>query len=115
MVSRAGMAEGWETQEHGDTVTVSLLGDLDISNAASLEAELERLESREPSLLVLDFRNAGFVDSTGLSLILNADARARKAGRRVQIVSGAAGVLERLLKTIGLYDRLDVVQEPPAT
>ena len=107
------MAEGWETHEHGDTVMVSLQGDLDISNAASLEAELERLEADAPPLLLLDFRNAGFVDSTGLSLILNADARARKAGRRLQIVSGASGVLERLLKTIGLYDRLDVVEEPP--
>jgi anti-anti-sigma factor len=107
------MAQGWETQEDGDTVVVSLEGDLDISNAAELEAELERLEEGEPSLLVLDFREAGFVDSTGLSLILNADARARKAGRRFQIVSGASGVLERLLKTIGLYERLDVVDEPP--
>jgi anti-sigma B factor antagonist len=107
------MSEGWETREDGETVVVSLEGDLDISNAASLEAELERLESGQPSLIVLDFRGAGFVDSTGLSLILNADARARKAGRRLQIVSAESGVLERLLKTIGLYERLDVVEEPP--
>ena len=107
------MAEGWETREDGDTVVVSLKGDLDISNAASLEAELERVEGATPALIELDFRNAGFVDSTGLSLILNADARARKAGRRFQIASGASGVLERLLKTIGLYHRLDVVEEPP--
>jgi anti-sigma B factor antagonist len=107
------MTQGWDTHEDGDTVVVALEGDLDISNAASLEAELERLESAQPNLIVLDFRKAGFVDSTGLSLILNADARARKAGRRLQIVSGEAGVLERLLKTIGLYERLEVIKEPP--
>jgi anti-sigma B factor antagonist len=107
------MTQGWETREVGDMVVVSLEGDLDISNAGALEAELERLESDQPSLIVLDFRKAGFVDSTGLSLIVNADARARKAGRRLQIVSGPSGVLERLLKTIGLHERLDVVEEPP--
>jgi len=107
------MAQGWETDEGGDRVVVSLEGDLDISNAASLEAELERIEGSEPALLVLDMRRTGFVDSTGLSLILNADQRARKAGRRLQIVSSGEGTLERLLKTIGLYERLDVVDTPP--
>ena len=107
---------GWETDDGADgTVIVSLDGDLDISNAAPLEAELQRLEERQPPLLVIDLRRTGFVDSTGLSLILNADARARKAGRRLQIVSGGRGSVERILKTIGLYDRLDVVQEPPKT
>ena len=104
---------GWETDEAGETVVVALDGDLDISNAAALEAELERVEEKRPKLLVLDLRRTGFVDSTGLSLILNADQRAQKDGRRLQIVSAGSGALERILKTIGLYDRLDVVHEPP--
>ena len=105
---------GWEVDEGGDAVVVSLEGDLDISNAASLEAELQRLEVNSPPLLVLDLRRTGFVDSTGLSLILNADQRARKDERRLQIVAATSSALERILKTIGLYDRLDVVSEPPA-
>ena len=103
----------WETADSGDTVVVALDGDLDISNAASLEAELQRLEAAGPGLLVLDLRKTGFVDSTGLSLILNADARARKEGRKLQIVSAGSASVERILKTIGLYDRLDIVDEPP--
>ena len=104
----------WETGADGQTVLVRLSGDLDISTAARLEPELKRIEPEEPPRIVLDVREAGFVDSTGLSLILNADARARKAGRRLQIVMSHGGAVERIFRTIGLYDRLDIAEEPPA-
>jgi anti-anti-sigma regulatory factor len=54
-----------------------------------------------------------FIDSTGLSMIINADGRAKKAGRRLTIVSGD-GVPRRILRTVGLEDRLDVLSELPA-
>jgi anti-sigma B factor antagonist len=103
----------WDTEWASDRVVVALDGDLDISSAATLEAELERLEERAPPLLVLDLRRTGFVDSTGLSLILNADARAQKGGRKLQLITAGKGSVERILKTIGLYDRLDIVAKPP--
>jgi hypothetical protein len=46
-------------------------------------------------------------------MIINADGRARKADRRLTIVSGE-GVPRRILRTVGLEDRLDVVAEMPA-
>ena len=104
----------WETTEVGDALHVTLAGELDISTVERLEAELMDLEQPRPPLLVLDLRGVGFIDSTGLSLLLNADARARRQRRRVTIVSGT-GSARRIMRTVALDQILDVKTEPPPT
>ena len=106
------MSVGWETSETADGFHVELSGELDISSASSVESRLIEIEQREPERLILDLRRVNFIDSTGLSMIINADGRARKAGRRLTIVSGE-GVPRRILRTVGLEERLDVVSELP--
>jgi anti-sigma B factor antagonist len=103
---------GWDSTERGDGYVVELSGELDISSAASVESRLMELEKRAPQQLYLDLRKVSFIDSTGLSMIINADGRARKDGRRLVIVSGD-GVPRRILRTVGLEDRLDVHSEMP--
>ena len=107
------MSVGWETSERADGFHVELSGELDISSASSVESRLMELETREPARLILDLRRVSFIDSTGLSMIINADGRARKQGRRLTIVSGD-GVPRRILRTVGLEDRLDVHTDVPA-
>jgi anti-anti-sigma factor len=63
-----------------------------------------------PEHVVLDLRGLRFIDSTGLSLLINAHSRGQKAGRRVTIVSGT-GAPRRILETTGLKGRLDIVEE----
>ena len=106
------MSVGWETSELGDGYHVELSGELDISSASSVESRLMELERRTPSRLILDLTRVNFIDSTGLSMIINADGRARKDGRSLMIVSGE-GVPRRILRTVGLEDRLDVRTELP--
>jgi anti-sigma B factor antagonist len=106
------MSVGWETLERADGLHIQLTGELDISSASGVESRLIEVEQREPERLFLDLRRVNFIDSTGLSMIINADGRAKKAGRRLTIVSGD-GVPRRILRTVGLEDRLDVLSEPP--
>jgi anti-anti-sigma factor len=106
------MTVGWETSERDDGVLVELSGELDISTASDVEARLMDLERSSPQRLFLDLRRVNFIDSTGLSMIINADGRARKDGRRLTIVSGD-GVPRRILRTVGLEDRLDVHSDMP--
>ena len=106
------MTVEWETSERDDGVHVELSGELDISSAGGVEARLLDLERSEPARVIIDLRGIRFIDSTGLSMIINADGRARKAGRRLTIVSGE-GVPRRILRTVGLEDRLDVVADLP--
>jgi len=107
------MAElNWDTLENGDDLHVTLAGELDISNVEKFEQDLMELEQPRPPLVVLDLRAVRFIDSTGLSLLLNADARARRQGRHVTIVSGN-GAARRIMRTVALDQILDVKTELP--
>ena len=107
------MAElNWDTLENGEDLHVTLAGELDISNVEKFEQDLMELEQPRPPLVVLDLRAVRFIDSTGLSLLLNADARARRQGRHVTIVSGN-GAARRIMRTVALDQILDVKTELP--
>jgi anti-sigma B factor antagonist len=106
------MSVGWETSDRTDGIHVQLTGELDISSASGVESRLIEVEQRAPERLILDLRRVNFIDSTGLSMIINADGRARRDGRQLTIVSGE-GVPRRILRTVGLEERLDVLSELP--
>jgi anti-anti-sigma factor len=105
---------GFETEEGTGVLRIALTGELDVSTASDVEERLIELEGGQlPAQLILDLRGLRFIDSTGLSLLINADRRSRKAGRRVTIVSGT-GPPRRILETTGLKGRLDIVEDVPA-
>src|SRR5256885_9276713 len=100
------MALDTTVSESNGRVTVSFAGELDISRADDVERELERIEATNPQLIVLDLRGLDFLDSTGLRLILGADSRARRTGRRVVIVPGPDNV-HRVFRITLLDQRLE--------
>jgi anti-sigma B factor antagonist len=57
---------------------------------------------------VLDLRGVRFLDSTGLRVILAADSRARRAGRRVQVIAGPEPV-HRVFRIALLDQRLEFI------
>jgi anti-sigma B factor antagonist len=95
----------------GGGVTVRFEGELDISRAEEVERQLERIESEGPTLVVFDLRGLEFLDSTGLRIILGADTRARRDGRRVVIVPGPEAV-HRVFRITLLDRRLEFVESP---
>jgi anti-anti-sigma factor len=100
--------------ELGDgAVTIAFAGELDISRAEEVELEIERVEANKPSLVVFDLRELEFLDSTGLRLLLGADSRARREGRRVVIVPGQEKV-HRVFRITLLDRRLEFVDSPEA-
>ncbi|TML75594.1 MAG: STAS domain-containing protein [Actinobacteria bacterium] len=108
------MGVGFEAEVDAGVVRIALSGDLDVSTAPSVEERLVELEDGGAERVILDLRGLGFIDSTGLSLLINADRRARRAGRRVTIVSGT-GAPRRILETTGLKGRLDIVEDEPSS
>ena len=101
-----------ETVEREGALRVVLSGELDVSTAPEVETRLLAIEAEDPPPphVVVDLRALRFIDSTGLSLLVNTHKRARAAGRRVTIVCGR-GPARRILETTGLLDRLGVVEE----
>ncbi|HYV15993.1 MAG TPA: STAS domain-containing protein [Conexibacter sp.] len=101
------------TETDGATVRLALAGELDIASAAHVEQELMRIEGDAPTTIVLDLRELTFMDSTGLRIIVGADARAREHERRLVLVQGPDAV-RRLLRMTRLDERLEIVVDPAA-
>jgi anti-anti-sigma factor len=101
-----------ETTRNGPVAVVAPTGELDLSGAAVLQAELDRLaEEGELGGLVLDLRGLEFMDSSGLRLVVLADMQAREAGRRFALVRGDETV-HRVFEITRMSDRLDFVDDP---
>jgi anti-anti-sigma factor len=102
----------FETTRNGTVAVIAATGELDLSGAAVLEAEIERLAA-EPELgtVVLDMRGLEFMDSSGLRLVVLADMRAREAGRRFALVRGSETV-HRVFEITRMSDRLDFISDP---
>jgi anti-sigma B factor antagonist len=102
----------FETTRNGSIAIVRPTGELDISGAAVLEDELDRLaEDPELATVLLDMRGLEFMDSSGLRLVVVADMRAREAGRRFSLIRGEETV-HRVFEITRMSDRLDFVDGP---
>lgn len=96
------------------TVRVRFEGELDLTTVPNAEEFVSNIEREHtPDMLVLDLRELRFLDSSGLRFILATDARARKEGRRLQIVPGPEAV-HRVFRIALLDKRLEFVEETEA-
>lgn len=103
----------WEAHRSDDTTRLALAGEFDLSNASQVEDALKEVESERPALLVLDLRELTFMDSTGLRVMVSADARARDDSRRLAVVQGPESV-HRVFRITGLDDHLEIFETPEA-
>jgi anti-sigma B factor antagonist len=92
-------------------VSLRLSGALDLAHAYRFDDELRHAERDASSLLVLDLRDLDFVDSAGISRILAARRRARRAGRRMVLVRGSRAV-QRFLQLAALTEHFEFVTSP---
>jgi anti-anti-sigma factor len=108
------MSKPLETRTEHDHGAPRLVvsGELDLASAEVLEASLKDLESSEPEVLVLDLRELEFMDSTGLRVVIAADARARERGGRLVVVRAPEEV-DRVFKLTRMDQHLELVDEPP--
>jgi anti-sigma B factor antagonist len=86
-----------------DRVIVEVSGEVDVASVGRLQEALDDLRAHGWEHIVLDLREVSFIDSTGLSLLLDAERSARRQGASFAIVDGAPAVA-RLLEIVGLKD-----------
>jgi anti-sigma B factor antagonist len=80
-----------ESDETAHVVTVE--GELDLNTRVELEGVLAAL-AKPPMIVVLDFSQLTFIDSTGLKCLLDEHRRARAAGYELAIASASQPVRE---------------------
>lgn len=84
------------TREVGDRTVVSVVGEVDIASAGALDAVLSEAIASGRSDLVVDLAEVGFLDSTGLGVLVKALKRTREAGGSLTVATES----ERVLKVI---------------
>ena len=100
----AGQLEIQADRRGGDHV-LALSGELDLATAPRVEAELAAAAATDADRIVLDLCGLDFIDSTGLRLILNADARSKANGQRLRLLPGPPRV-QRIFEITATTGRL---------
>jgi anti-sigma B factor antagonist len=91
-----------------DTAVAVFLGEHDIASRNELESLLETLVE-ENDLVVADFSQATFVDSTTMHVLIRAHAAARVRGKAFRLQIGTADIVHRAFQLTGVMTRLDCV------
>ncbi|MBG0820609.1 STAS domain-containing protein [Planomonospora sp. ID91781] len=91
----------------GDAVVVAVEGELDLFTAPFLRDEVREAIKIDGSRLVLDLTALSFMDSSGLSVLIEAWRLATSQGGGVALAAPQAPVA-RILRTTGLDRRIKV-------
>lgn len=92
---------------------IKLAGEMDISSANLLKAEIKNLLAEEVLHIVLDLADLEFTDSVGIGAIVAGLTRTNESGGRLCAVAPSRPV-KRLMDIVGLFqilDCFDTVQE----
>lgn len=89
------------------TAVVTFLGEHDLSTAEAVTDLLGSLVERN-ELVVSDFSEAQFVDSSLLQAVVHADREAKRQGHAFRLQLGTAPIVRRAFEITGLYELLDI-------
>ena len=93
------------SERRGKDQVLALSGELDLATAPHVETELQAAEATDVDQIILDLCGLDFIDSTGLRLIINADARSKANGQRLKLLPGPPQV-QRIFEITATADRL---------
>lgn len=86
----------------GEVVTAYLSGELDHHTAKSMRETIDSaVELNMPSLLILDFSNINFMDSSGIGLVMGRYRNLIKSGAELHI-TGAPPQIYKMLRLAGI-------------
>jgi stage II sporulation protein AA (anti-sigma F factor antagonist) len=96
------MKDDVKISEDSGILTARICCEIDHHTARLVREKIDRaLTERKPRQLILDFSEVGFMDSSGIGLIIGRAERAGDIGVSVR-VEGLSPTLSRLLRIAGL-------------
>ena len=88
--------------QNGEVVTAYLEGEIDHHSAGELRREIDEAVERDcPTMLVLDFKDVTFMDSSGIGLIMGRSKLMKECGGRLE-VRNSQPYIKRVLKLSGI-------------
>ena len=92
------------SDRNGDSVTITLSGELDLASAGDLDEAIRDCEETDIGGLVIDLSDVSFIDSTGLNTLLQAK---RRMNGRLVFISSKHEAVTRLLAVTGTAEVFD--------
>ena len=87
---------------HKNSLAAYLSGEIDHHSAQLLREKIDGETIRiSPELLILDFSNVSFMDSSGISLVLGRMQRIRRQGGTIRVINAPEQVV-RVLRLAGI-------------
>jgi anti-sigma B factor antagonist len=99
------------SDREGDVHSICLYGELDLANVAVVEREFTRVEGTDAGTIVVDLSGLEWVDSTGVRLLLSAQARSRALPHRLALRPAPADV-QRVFDICGVSELLPFAASP---
>lgn len=96
-----------DTQVSGDTRTVAVSGEVDVSCADELRRAVEEALAANPARLEVNLADVGYIDSTGIGVLVGASHRAEEAGCGFEVTHPQKNV-RRVLGLLGVERELHV-------
>lgn len=93
-------------QLHGQT-TIDLYGEINSFAQAKLNEAYTRAESSEQPVIILNFSQVSYINSTGIALIVGLLTRARKTGRKL-VVYGLSDHYKEIFQITRLADFMPI-------
>ena len=90
-----------DVSQHEGCTVVTAAGELDVHTAPALKEQLDVLSRAASPALVVDLGEVGFIDSTGLGVLVSTLKHVREAGGSLDVVVSAPRVL-RVFALTGL-------------
>ena len=89
-------------QQTGEVMTAYLIGELDHHTAKEMREEIDSaIDMNMPTLLMIDFSEVGFMDSSGIGLVMGRYRNLAKTGAALNI-TGASLPVYKMLKLAGI-------------
>jgi anti-sigma B factor antagonist len=92
-----------DSSRDGDSVTIGLLGELDMASVHDLETAILAAEQSDAAAILVDLAEVTFIDSTGLSQLLEAKKR---SNGRFRVAPSTSEAVSRLLSLTGTTEIL---------
>jgi anti-anti-sigma factor len=85
----------------GDHLCVLVSGELNLDSADKLDEALRVAEKATAGAIVVDLTNLRFMDSRGLSVLVEAHTRSRKDGDRIRFLASKYDAVRQLVAVTG--------------
>jgi anti-anti-sigma factor len=100
------------TERRGDALLVAPRGEIDLATVDFVRDAVDR-EWQQGDAVVLDLREVGFMDTSGLRYVLELVERGSQDDFDVRLVRGPIAV-QRVFEVSGLEPRIPFVDDPEA-